>query len=88
MIYQNRLFKLKVKFSAKLIEHKLLLENSRPMGEVILKRAVTIVMQRQMNTMPEIENISEEHVTKPFDVYMQELEERHERRMREKKEKG
>lgn len=69
-----------------LIAASLLLENRRPMGEAILKCAVTIVMQRQMNNTPVIEDTSEENETKPFDVFMQELEERHERRMGEKKE--
>lgn len=62
----------------------LLLTNSRPMGEDILKRAVTIVMHRRIDNMPEIESVEETYVAKPFDVFMQELEERHERRMREK----
>lgn len=63
----------------------LLLTNSRPMGEDILKRAVTIVMHRRIDNMPEIESVEETYVTKPFDVFMQELEERYERRMRENK---
>ena len=63
----------------------LLLLNSRPMGEDILQRAVTIVMYRQIEDMPEIEDTVEEYITKPFDVFMQELEERYERRMRENK---
>lgn len=60
----------------------LILLNSRPMDENILKRAVTIVMYRQMDNMPEIEDIAEAYVAKPFDVFMQELEERYERRRR------
>lgn len=40
-----------------LIAATLLLMNSRPIGEDILKRAVTIVMHRQMDNMPEIESI-------------------------------
>lgn len=67
-----------------LIAAALLLMNSRPMGEDILKRAVTIVMHRQMNNMQEMNDNVEMYVAKPFDVFMQELEERYERRMREK----
>lgn len=63
----------------------LLLTNSRPIDEDILKRAVTIAMYRQMDSIPEIESVEETYVTKPFDVFMQELEERYERRMRENK---
>ena len=66
-----------------LIAATLLLTNSRPMGEDILKRAVTIVMYRKIEDMPEIEDTVEEYITKPFDVFMQELEERYERRMKE-----
>ena len=62
----------------------LLLTNSRSIDEDILKRAVTIVMHRQMDNMPEIESVEETYVAKPFDVFMQELEERYERRIREK----
>lgn len=67
-----------------LIAATLLLKNSRPIGVDILKRAVTIVMHRQMNNMPEIESVEETYVTKPFDVFMQELEARYERRVIEK----
>lgn len=63
----------------------LLLTNSRPIDEDILKRAVTIAMHRQMDNMPEIESVEETYVAKPFDVFMQELEERYERKMRENK---
>ena len=59
----------------------LLLTNSQPMGEDILKRATRIVMHRQMDNIPEIETVEGMYVTKPFDVFMQELEERYERRM-------
>jgi hypothetical protein len=62
-----------------LIAATLLLTNSRPIDEEILKRAVTIVMHRQMDDMPEIEVTLEAYVDKPFDVFMQELEERYER---------
>ena len=62
----------------------LLLTNSRPIDEDILKRAVTIVMRRQMDNMPEIESVEETYVAKPFDVFMQELEERYERRRKER----
>lgn len=62
----------------------LLLLNSRPMGEDILQRAVTIVMYRQMDNMPEIESVEETYVAKQFNVFMQKLEERYEKRMREK----
>ena len=62
----------------------LLLLNSRPMGEDILQCAVTIVMYRQMDNMSEIESVEETYVAKPFDVFMQELEERYERRMKGK----
>lgn len=57
----------------------LLLTNSRPIDEDILKRAVTIAMHRQMDNMPEIESVEETYAAKPFDVFMQELEERYER---------
>ena len=67
-----------------LIAATLLLTNSRPIDENILKRAVTIVMHRQMNNMPEIESVEETYVTKPFDVFMQELEARYEKRAKEK----
>lgn len=67
-----------------LIAATLLLTNSRPIDENILKRAVTIVMHRQMDNMPEIEVTLEAYVDKPFDVFMQELEERYERRMKGK----
>lgn len=60
----------------------LLLTNSRSIDEDILKRAVTIVMRRQMDNMPEIESVEGTYVAKPFDVFMQELEERYERRWR------
>ena len=62
-----------------LIAATLLLTNSRPIDEVTLKRAVTIVMRRRIERMPEIEDTAEEYVAKPFDVFMQELEERYER---------
>lgn len=58
--------------------------NSRPIGEDILKRAVTIVIHRQMNNMKEMNDNVEMYVAKPFDVFMQELEERYERRMKGK----
>lgn len=67
-----------------LIAAALLLLNSRPMGEDILQCAVTIVMYRQMDNMSEIESVEETYVAKPFDVFMQELEERYERRMKGK----
>ena len=67
-----------------LIAAALLLMNSRPMGEDILKRAVTIVIHRQMNNMKEMNDNVEMYVAKPFDVFMQELEERYERRMKGK----
>lgn len=66
------------------ISATLLLTNSRPMGEDILKRAVTIVMHRRIDNMPEIESVEETYVTKPFDVFMQELEARYEKRVKEK----
>lgn len=62
-----------------LIAATLLLTNSQPIDENLLKRAVTIVMHRQMDNMPEIEVNLEAYVDKPFDVFMQELEERYER---------
>lgn len=49
-----------------------------------MKRAVTIIIHRQMDNMPEIDDVLDEHVTKPLEVFMQELEKRFERRMREK----
>lgn len=58
----------------------MLLTNSRPIDEDILKRAVTIAMYRQMDNIPEIESVEGTYVTKPFDVFMQELEERYERK--------
>lgn len=63
----------------------LLLTNSRPIDEDILKRATRIVMHRQMDNMPEIESVEETYVAKPFDVFMQELEERYEKRVKGKK---
>ena len=53
----------------------LLLLNSRPMGENILKCAVTIVMHRRIDDMLEMNDTVEECVTKPFDVFMQKLRE-------------
>lgn len=69
-----------------LIAVALLLKNSQSMGEDILKRAVTIVIHRKMDNMPEIEDLVEEYVAKPFDVFMQELEDRYEKRQRDKRE--
>lgn len=37
-----------------------------------------------MDNMLEIDDFLDEHVTKPLKVFMQELEERYERKMREK----
>jgi len=53
----------------------LLLLNSRPMGENILKCAVTIVMHRRIDDMLEMNDTVEECVTKPFDVFMQKMRE-------------
>ena len=53
----------------------LLLLNSRPMGENILKCAVTIVMHRRIDDMLEMNDTVDECVTKPFDVFMQKLRE-------------
>ena len=58
-----------------LIAATLLLTNSRPMGENILKCAVTIVMHRRIDDMLEMNDTVEECVTKPFDVFMQKLRE-------------
>lgn len=67
-----------------LIAASLVLKNGQPMGEDILKRAVTIVLHRQMDNMLEIDDELGGHVTKSFDIFMQVLEEKYERRMTEK----
>lgn len=57
----------------------LLLINNRPIGEDFLKRAITIIMQRQMDNMLKIENDVENYEEKTFEAFMQDLEERYER---------
>lgn len=84
MMIQEDEVELALDYVKLLIAASLLLKTGRPMGEDILKRVITIVVHRQMDNMLEMENELGEHVTKPFDEFMQVLEEQYERRMREK----
>lgn len=84
MMIQEDEVELALDYVKLLIAASLLLKTGRPMGEDILKRAITIVVHRQMDNMLEMEDELGEDVTKPFDEFMQVLEEQYERRMREK----
>ena len=74
----------KINHAKLLVAMSLSLKTGQPLREDILKRAVTIVMHRQIDDVLEIEDGLDNYEAKPFEVFMQELEERYEKRMREK----
>ena len=72
----------KINHAKLLVAMSLSLKTGQPLREDILKRAVTIVMHRQIDDVLEIEDGLDNYEAKPFEVFMQELEERYEKRTR------